>query len=507
MRRVAIASGSNLSAQAGAAIADEGGNAVDAAVAATVTAMCTDPGVIAPGSSGFIVVGGNDTHPVVIDAYAEMPGRSAPKDNWGSGIPISMKYGGLTRTVVGYGSVATPGIFAGLDLAIERYGTMPWSALLAPAIEAVEAGFPLSQASAEYLAYAHEVVFGWDPPSNEILHHEDGSHLRQGEIVRIPHLADSLRAIVDDGVDILYRGELGAAIADSVAANDGLLGRDDLAAYEPIVRVPTHFDLGGWEVFTNPAPALGGASMAAICMLATARGFNEWTAERIPILVRAQRAVLDYRVSHLASGRHSEREVGRLLDAARAGDLSKLNSSPSTTHTSTTDTDGNACSITVSAGYCAGAMPRGTGFFLNNCLGELELHPDGYHGLQPGERLVSNMAPTLARRRGTVFALGSPGASRITTAVSSVLLNFLGQGMSLTDAIDHPRVHAEVFEDVPTIAYEPGIPVESIDGMDLRRFPDMSMYFGGVQATISDDVAGLFACADPRRSGGISRGG
>lgn len=507
MRRVAIASGSPLSAKAGAAVADAGGNAVDAAVAAMVTAMCTDPGVIAPGSGGFIVVSVPGQHPVVIDAYVEMPGRGAPEEAWGSGTPIFMRYGGATRTVVGYGSVATPGMFAGLDLAARRYGSMPWRELMQPAIEAVQAGFPLSQASADYIAYSHDVVFGWDPPSRAVLHHEDGSHLREGDEVAIPHLADSLGAIAEEGVRVLYEGELGASIAAAVAAENGLLTRADLAAYEPVVRVPAHFELGGWDVFTNPPPALGGASVAAIATLASIRGFNSWTAQDIPVLVRAQRAVLDYRAGIPPDPAVAERKVAALLDAARAGDLKRLQSSPSTTHTSAVDTDGMACALTVSAGYCSGAMPAGTGFYLNNCLGELELHPAGYHGLEPGQRLVSNMAPTVAINNGAALALGSPGASRITTAVSSVLINFLVHGISLSDAVDHPRLHTEVFEGTPTIAHEPGIPVESIDGLAVRRFPDLSMYFGGVQAAITDRAAGLFAVADPRRTGGTARGG
>lgn len=507
MLRVAIASGSSLSASAGAAIADAGGNAVDAAIAAMITAMCTDPGVIAPGSGGFIVVAERGSHPVVIDAYVEMPGRGAPADAWGSGTPIYMQYGGATRTIVGYGSVATPGMFAGLDLASQRYGKLPWRELVQPAIAAVEAGFPLSQASADYVAYAHDVVFGWDPPAREIMHHADGSHLREGDVVHVPFLADTLRAIADDGVATLYRGDLGSQIAAAVAANGGLLTREDLAAYEPLERRPAHFDLGGWDVFSNPPPALGGASVAAIAALAAAGGFASWSAEDIPLLVRAQRAVLDYRETIPTEGDLAERSVVALLDAARSGDLHRLHSSPSTTHTSTVDTEGMACAITVSAGYGSGALPAGTGFLLNNCLGELELHPAGYHGLEPGRRLVSNMAPTVALHRGAALALGSPGASRITTAVSSVLLNFLVLGMSLSDAIEHPRLHTEVFEGAPTIAHEPGIPVESIDGLEVRRFPDLSMYFGGVQAAITDAAAGLFAVADPRRTGGVARGG
>lgn len=247
--------------------------------------------------------------------------------------------------------------------------------------------------------------------------------------------------------------------------------------------------------------------MAAITLLAVENGFTSWSAEHIPILVRAQRAVFRYRHARLDASIDIESDIAEMLDAAHAGDYRRLMSSPSTTHTSTVDTDGNACSITVSAGYCSGALPAGTGFYLNNSLGELELHPSGYHGLEPGTRLISNMAPTVATSRDAALAVGSPGASRITTAVSSVLINFMLHGMALHDAVAHPRVHAEVFEGDEMIAYEPGIPVESVDGMAVRRFPDLSMYFGGTQVAVTDTLAGLYAYADPRRAGGTARGG
>jgi gamma-glutamyltranspeptidase/glutathione hydrolase len=146
--------------------------------------------------------------------------------------------------------------------------------------------------------------------------------------------------------------------------------------------------------------------------------------------------------------------------------------------------------------------------WLNNSLGEMELHPAGYHGVKPGERLVSNMAPTVARsKRGAVLSIGSPGADRITTALSGVLVNFIHLGMSLSDSIDHARLHLEVFDGAPTVSYEPGIDVSLVEGFELRRFPDLSMYFGGVQAALWDPHAGFFEYADPRRSGAVSHGG
>lgn len=507
MRRVTIASGSQLAADAGAAIADIGGNAVDAAIAAIVTAMCTDPGIVSPAACGFVTVEPCDSDAVVIDAYAEMPGRDAPPEHFGNGERVSMAYGGGMETIVGYGAVAVPGIWAGLEEASQRYGAIPWEALFGPALAAVEAGFPLSPAAAEYMAYSHEVIFGLDPVGSAVLHHPDGSHLGSGDIIHMPDLADALRLLAAEGARAVYEGDIGAAIASATQEHGGLITRSDLTGYRAVVREPVRFDLSGWEVVTNSPPAVGGATMAAITMLAAGAGFTGWSAGTTATVAGFQHAVLDYRRHRLTKLVEVPPAVERLLDAARAGDVGRIVTSPSTSHTSATDTDGNACAITVSAGYSAGVVAPGTGMWLNNSLGELELHPAGYHGLPPGTRLISNMAPTAARSSGAVLAIGSPGADRITTAISSVLLNFIEGGMSLSDAIDHPRLHAELFDGQPTIAHEPGLPTPRVAGMVVRRFPDLSMYFGGVQATIFDRAAGLFAHADPRRSGGTARGG
>lgn len=509
MRRVSIASASQLAANAGAAVADAGGNAVDAAIGAAVCSMVTDPGIIAPGSGGFITVWPDAADPVVIDAYAEMPGRGLPPERMGQGgRPVELTYGGKTATIVGYGSVATPGSFAGLRMAWERYGDAPWEELFAPAIAAVTAGFPLSTAAAEYLGHSHELVFGWDPPSYDVIHHPNGRHLSAGDTVLIPDLAETLRELAETGVETLYGGDLGRRIAERVAEHDGILTLRDLAEYEALVRQPIMVRVDDWSIATNAPPAVGGATMAAMLLLMGVQGFDEWAAPDVARLVDVQDAVREFRRTHLDELHDRGAEAARLLELAAMGDMKGMLKSPSTSHTSTVDSDGLGCSITVSAGYGSGAMVPGTGMWLNNSLGEIELHTGGFHGVEPGVRLVSNMAPTVARsRHGAVLAIGSPGASRITTAVSSVLVNFIHLGMSLSDSIEHARLHTEIFNDVPTVSYEPGIDVTEVRGFDLRRFPDISMYFGGVQAALWDPLAGFFEKADPRRSGGVAHGG
>ena len=509
MRRVSIAYASQLAADAGSIVADLGGNAVDAAIGSSICSMVTDPGIIAPGSGGFITVWPAAGDPIVIDAYAEMPGRGLPPGRFGrGGREIVMTYGGRTSTIVGYGSVATPGAFAGLHLAWERYGDAPWAALFGPAIAAIENGFPLSIAAAEYLGHSHELVFGWDPPSYDVIHHDNGRHLSAGDPVIIPDLADSLRQLAEEGVAALYGGDLGARIAAAVEEHEGVLTLRDLAEYEAIVRKPIIVDVDDWTIATNAPPAVGGATMAAMLRLMGIKGFDQWEADDVARLVSVHDAVLSFRRNRMDELHDRGAEAARLLELARRGDLDGLSGSSSTLHTSTADSDGLGSSVTISAGYGSGAMVAGTGMWLNNSLGEIELHPGGFHGIEPGVRLVSNMAPTVARsRHGAVLAIGSPGADRITTAISSTLVNFMHLGMSLSDSIEHARLHTEIFDGTPTVSYEPGIDVGKVEGFDLRRFPDLSMYFGGVQASLWDPLAGFFEYADPRRTGGVAHGG
>jgi gamma-glutamyltranspeptidase/glutathione hydrolase len=440
-----------------------------------------------------------------------MPGRGLdPLPPAGSGgRAIRLEYGGGVETIVGPGSVATPGAFAGFGLAVDRYGNVPWRTVLGPSIDAVRTGFPLSSAAAQYLAYSHEKVFGWDPASRAVVHDADGRRKHAGDTIQLDELAAVLEALAAEGPDLLYRGELGKTMADAVQAGGGLLTRQDLEAYTPIVRTPILVAVDEWSVAVNPAPAVGGACLAAMLILLDDHPFETWSAREVDHLARVQRAVQRFRRHRLdpaSSDRVAEAEA--LLEHARVGELGALLSAPSTVHTSAVDTEGRGCAITISAGYGSGMMVPGTQMWLNNSLGELELHPEGFHQAAPGTRLVSNMAPTVARsQEGSVLAIGSPGADRITTAISSVLLNYIHLGMSLSDAVAHPRLHTETFDGEPRIAHEPGLPVRRVDDMTPRRFPDLSMYFGGVQAALWDPLAGLYETADPRRTGGTARGG
>ena len=263
-----------------------------------------------------------------------------------------------------------------------------------------------------------------------------------------------------------------------------------------------------FKIATNPPPAIGGACLAAMLLLLDHHPSPQWDSASTNQLIEIQKAVLTYRNHHLDGAEELSAAVTELLELAHHDNLQAFIKSPSTIHISTVDTDGLACSISASAGYGSGVMVDGTGLWLNNSLGEIDLHPHGLAELSPGTRLVSNMAPTLAKRAdGSVLAIGSPGASRITTAIAHVLLNFIQRHMSLSEAIAYPRLHVEVIEEVLRIAFEPGLPITSSSGLKLYPFPNISMYFGGVQAALWEPAIGPIASADPRRAGAVAEGG
>ena len=498
---VAVASSSQLAADAGAAVAERGGNAVDTAIAAALASMNTEPGVCGLGGGGFVTVWPADGPPAVIDGYATAPGLGLPEDRLGTGgVEVFVQYGGGVRTVIGPGSVATPGAVAALGETWERFGALPWAELFGPVIEAVERGFPLPEACHHYLEVSADCVFGQDRDGWDCLHDENGHLKPPGATIRVPHLADSLRRVAQHGAREFYSGELGHRIADHVQARGGTLTRRDLAEYRAKLREPLVTPVNGWQVATNPSPALGGVILTAMLTL-LAGEYPSLPSDPVARQIAVQRLVLGYRHRQAGDSRKVERDMVRLMAGVSRQDLHLLGS-PSTVQTSAVDGTGLGCSITMSTGYSSGLMPAGTGIWLNNCLGELELIPEALAGPPPGARLPSNMAPTIARNeQGSTLVIGSPGADRITTALLQVLDQHLLRARPLAAAIGAPRVHLEYEGDSPRLAHEP-IGDLPANAPTPRAFGEHSMYFGGVAAARADRTGQVQAAADPRRVGG-----
>jgi gamma-glutamyltranspeptidase/glutathione hydrolase len=484
MSALAVAAPSIAAAQAARQVAVAGGNAVDAALAAALVAMVNEVGIVSLSSGAFVTVQPTGRVPAyTVDGWMDMPGRDRDLRSSHATWDVTTEYGGGIDITIGPGSVAVHGSVAAFGEAHRRDGRLPWSEIVGPALEVARQGFLLSSASRYYLDFVHHDIFGWDPVSRAALHRPDGE-VTSAPVV-LPDLAASLELLANDGPDVLHRGELADRIAADVLARGGILGPEDLAAYRPAVRPALVTRSGAWSLATTPPPSVGGVCLTAMLRLMDGRPQGGWTTSDVEHMIRVQRAVLGHRLDVLDHTADLVAEAADYLDRVDRDHVAVLESG-STAHVSAADRTGEACSVTFSSGYGSGMIAAGTGIWLNNCLGEQELNPLGLYGAAPGTRLLSNMAPTVARHDdGSILAIGSPGADRITTAIVQVLAGFTG-GLSLQEAVDEPRVHV----------HRAGRPDE-----EVRRESGHSMYFGGVAAALCDAEGHLTAAADPRRQG------
>jgi gamma-glutamyltranspeptidase/glutathione hydrolase len=459
--RIAVAGPSGVVTDAAVEVGEQGGSVVDVAIVAALTAMCTEPGVCGPGGGGYLTIDVPGRPSVVIDGYMSVPGSGHRGE--ADLREVTMPYGGGVTTLVGAGSVAVPGAFAALEMAADMFGEVPWSVLMGVVAGSVEKGFPLSRACHLYLNDGADQIFRADPEVEAALF--DGDRCRPlGASIVFPGLAETLRWIGEEGTAVFYRGDLGRAIVDDLSSRGGQLTMEDMRSYRAVPRSPLPCDLKGWHLSLNPEPAIGGLTVA----------------DALGRVVEGTPA-----------------EMAGALTAAFRSRYERGLRSPSTIAVATADEEGGAVAASFSAGYGSGLAPAGTGMLMNNAVGELELVSAG---TRPGTRMLSNMAPTVARHGAEAVAVGSPGADRITSAIVTTLAR-LALGDSMEQAIDHPRVHPEFGVHGVRLAAEPGLDLEGV-GVAVRHFDGPHMFFGGVNG--AGFIGGeIHAYADARRTGSV----
>ncbi len=503
----AIAADSPYTAEAGVAMARAGGNAVDIAVAAALTATLAEILMASLAGSGFLVLDLPGRPVETIDGADMVPsGHRLGRDPhcWAVHLP----YGDGIDVRAGPASVAVPGLLAALHLAWRRHGSLPWAELVAPALDLARSGIPLGRTTALWLEIAGPLLFARQAASRASFPCDPADPPRAGRRLRIPDLAHSLEAIAAGGADVFYRGELAEAFAREMAATGGLVTREDLAAYRAEVRRPLRLRARGTVLDLNPPPAVGGVAVGSLIRLMEESWRGEATpAERVAAQVRAQQVLFGLRRSGHLHHAMGEAECRALLAPGLLRRHAGAMASPHTTHISVATADGSLVALTLSNGYGSGITIPGTGIPCNNSLGEPELNPAGYLAAAPGSRLVSNMAPSLVRlARGGRVALGSPGASRITTAMAQVWSRLTLEGLPPEEAIAAPRLHLQTEREPPLLLCEPGLDLSAVaQELEVRRFEAPDMYFGGVKLAGLDGDGQLLAHADRRREGAVRR--
>lgn len=490
MSRGIVAAGHELTATAGADVLREGGNAVDAAIAAMVTSFVAEPLLTGMGAGGYMLVATPSGERVLLDFFVEAPGRGADPAAREELVPVDISFGDAHQLFhIGPASVGCYGTPAGICEASRRYGSVPLADLVAPAARLAREGVELNETQ----AYVFEILVGiYTGGSDECaaLLAPEGRAPRAGEVLRQPELADTLERLGREGDAPFYRGDIATAAADLLAGSGGMLTREDLAAYRVVPREPVRARYRGRDVLTNPPPSAGGVLIAfALALLEREAGAPP--PER---LVEAMEAAQRARTPEFLEGLAEDGFGDRFL-ASRLG---------STTHISVMDADGWACGVTCSNGEGAGLLVPGTGIHLNNMMGEQDLNPLGFHRYPPGRRMPSMMAPTVVLRDGVPeMVLGSGGSNRIRSAILQTVVNVIDNDLRAQAAVEAPRLH---FED-GVVYVEPGIDTSAVEhsGHGLARFASANLFFGGVHAVERNPADGTLAGGgDPRRGGAVA---
>jgi gamma-glutamyltranspeptidase / glutathione hydrolase len=492
-----VAAGHPRSAQAGADALREGGNAVDAALAAMLTAFSCEPLLTSLGAGGYMLVveparaGGAAARPILLDFFIEAPGRGADVASRAELVPVSVSFGDALQVFnIGPASVGTYGMAAGVWEAATRFGRIPLAELIAPAAQLARDGVELNVPQ----AYVVEILDGivTSTPEAAALFAPGGRVLGPGDVLRQPELADSLERLGAEGPAPFYTGDLAAAIAEWLQARGGIVTRQDLAGYRVVDREPIRVTYRGREVLTNPPPSAGGILIAHALAQLDADGA---CADRPPDLtqvVDTMEQTQELRTPSFLDGLDDPEFVNRFLTRrSRLG---------STTHVAVLDREGWACSVTCSNGSCSGVVVPGTGIHLNNMLGEQDLNPLGFHRHPAGRRMPSMMSPTAVLRAGAPeLVLGSAGSNRIRSAILQTIIRVVDDGLEAGEAVRAPRVH---FEEGVVYA-EPGVDTAPLEraGRAIARFRELNLFFGGVQAAARDEHGRFSGGGDPRRGG------
>lgn len=512
----AVAAGHPLTAQAGAAILEQGGNAVDACIAAAFVSWVAESPLTGPGAGGFMLVHrASDGSDRLLDFFVAIPGCGLEPDDGGDMglVEVEFEPGKFQPFLIGAASCAVPGTVAGLGAAHAAYARMPWAELIAPATTLAREGVELNRQQA-FLHAILDPILRAEPAGRKI--YGGDAPLADGARVTMPDLAETLDDLAAAGADDFYRGELAREVSAAVRAAGGRLTREDLGAYRVIRRRPVRAAYGSCEFVSNPPPSAGGVLIALALRVLDRiggpgrRGSVESVAALAEVMREAQAArsgtfLRDLFRGGLAARLLSDENVAAAAERARQqvrAAAPEPAGTPSTTHISVVDAAGNSASLSASTGTGSGLIVPGTGIHVNNMLGEEDLNPGGRGGA-PGRRLTSMMAPSVVLEDGRPrLVVGSAGSIRLRAAILQLVVNVLDHGLSVEEAIDAPRVHLEGSD----LQLEGGIDPAVADrleesGYDVVRWSGLNLYFGGASAVGLGARGELEAAGDPRRGG------
>jgi gamma-glutamyltranspeptidase / glutathione hydrolase len=503
----AVAAGHPITAEAGARVLTEGGNAVDACIAAGFASWVTESPLTGPGSGGFMLVHrARDGMSRLLDFFVAVPGLGRRRADHADMHRIDVEFDPESTQIfhIGAPSCAVPGTPLGLEAAHRVYGSLPWPDLVRPAVELAREGVEITPGQG-FLHAILDSILRHTPEGRRI--YGERERLVPGDVLLMPDLADTLECLASEGAAVLYRGDLADRIVRHLDADGGEITLGDLASYRVIWRRPVRCRFQGAEFVSNPPPSSGGTLIAYGLRLLESGGLQggPGSAEAIALLAEVMREQNRVRTSGFAARLHRGGLARELLadESVQAG-LRRLRGQVEvggTTHISAVDARGNAASLSCSTGSGSGVVVPGTGIGLNNMLGEYDLGPG--RRSKPGMRMTSMMAPSVALADGRPrLVVGSAGSLRLRGAIMQIVVNVLAHGLRVEEAIERPRVHLEE----PHLHCEGRNDPAELDrleswGFDVVRWRRRNLYFGGAAAVETLPDGSLAAAGDPRRGG------
>lgn len=523
-----VAAQSRIPAEIGAQVLADGGTAVDAAVAVGFSLAVTLPRAGNIGGGGFMLVYDAESGETIAIDYREMAPFGATRDMFldenGDADPELSRYS--------HKASAVPGTVAGLYLAHQKFGHLPWQRLVQPAVDLAREGIVVTHDLATQLR-DRQPFLCLDMTTCQYFYKAGGEPYAMGERLVQSDLADSLQQISDNGPDAFYRGPIAEKIAAEMQQGGGLVDRASLAAYAPVVREPLKGNYRGYDIVAMPPTSSGGVhvlQMLNILEHFPIREFGEGTADEAHVLAEVMRLAYADRSEHLGDPDFYDVPVDWLLSEAYAAELAATidmqKARPSsdvkpgipvpvesedTTHFTVMDIDGNVVTntYTLNTSYGSGISVDGAGFLLNNEMDDFVSKPGvpNVYGLLGGEanavaarkRPLSSMTPVLVFADGKPwFGTGSPGGSRIITTVLQMIVNVIDHGKGIADAVHMPRLHHQWFPD--ELLLEAGYSLDTVRLLEARGHTVVNAQSLGTSLQAVAFKDGLFrGVSDPRR--------
>ncbi|MDR1978781.1 MAG: gamma-glutamyltransferase [Synergistaceae bacterium] len=530
-----VAAANRLASEAGVAILKKGGNAVDAAVATALALNVVEPNASGIGGGGFATVRLKNGEIYCWD-FREVAPASATKDLFSSEQSQKEKW-----SVEGGKSIGVPGSVAGLFTMLEKYGTMTFAEVAAPAIELAEKGFPADALLVSMVKDNFEKISAYNPDGTSYT--PDGLPLEEGKLLQQPKLGATFRLLAEKGPAEFYKGPIGEAVVAAVVKAGGKMTMEDLANYKIEQRTPVKGTYRGYQVVAPPPASSAGTHIVQILNVMENFPVQDWghnSENFLHHLAETSKMMFADRSRYMADtafanvplqGLTSKEYAKTLADgigekakteisygdpfAFQSGEKQSYapagehNAHQSTTHFSVLDKEGNMVGWTWTINYFFGSgvfVPE-YGFMLNDEMDDFSTDPASVNAPEPGKRPLSSMTPTLVLDpEGKPFmALGSPGATRIILAVAQIIMNAVDFGMSMDEAIEAPRLFNSVSGGkAGKLMIEAGVDEAALDVLKLRGHDldprPKDLYFGGAQGIMLKNGK-IIGGADSRRNG------